>query len=70
MEQSKWKELLQYIAENNYTESVFLTPNPTTSIEVTGLLDKIAELRGISKRDNGIEFNEIADKLHINKIQQ
>lgn len=54
MGQCKWKELLQYIAENSETESVFLDPYPRTSVEIIGLLDKIAELRGISKEDNGL----------------
>ena len=63
----QWKELLQYIAENSKTESVFLNPYPETSVEIIGLLDKIAELRGISKEDNGIEFNEIIDTLTINE---
>ena len=57
------KELLKYIAENIKIESIFLTPNPTALIEVIGLLDKIAELRSISKEENGKQFNEIADSL-------
>ena len=67
MEQCKWKELLQYIAENSNTESVFLDPYPETSVEIIGLLDKIAELRGISKKDNGLEFNQIIDRLTTNE---
>ncbi len=58
----KWTELLVYISENLNTESLFETPNPSTSVEVIGLLDKIAELREISQEENGIEFNEIMDK--------
>ena len=56
-------ELMKYIADNLETESQFLTPFPTTSVEVIGLLDKIAELRGISEEQNGIEFNIIMDNL-------
>ena len=57
------QELLTYIANNLQTESTFLTPHPLTTIEVIGLLDKIAELRGISEEENGIEFNSIMDNL-------
>lgn len=61
--EDKWKELLKYIAENNWTESVFLSPTPQTNIEVIGLLDKIAELRGITREENGKEFNSICDAI-------
>jgi hypothetical protein len=57
------QKLLIYIANNLITESRFLTPNPKTSVEVIGLLDKIAELRDIPKEQNGIEFNQIMDTL-------
>lgn len=60
--EDKFKELLVYIAYNNYTESPFMVPNPLTTVEIVGLLDKIAELRGISKEDNGKEFNAILDE--------
>ena len=58
-------ELFKYLDENMETESRFLTSTPSTYIEIVGLLDKIAELRGISKEDNGREFNKIADDLKI-----
>ena len=58
----KFKELLIYIADNIETESSFLSPHPTTSVEIIGLLDKIAELRGITKEENGQEFNSILDR--------
>ena len=61
-----WEELLSYIAKNMETESNFLAPINNTNVEIIGLLDKIAELRGISKEQNGKEFNEICDKLQIN----
>ena len=61
--EDKFIELLRYIAENLEMESRFLTTTPTANIEVVGLLDKIAELRGISKEENGIEFNSIMDSL-------
>ena len=60
-----WKELLTYIANNMQTESRFLTSTPSTSVEITGLLDKIAELRGINKEQNGEEFNNICDELGL-----
>lgn len=56
-------ELLKYIALHMQTESRFLTAIPATTVEVTGLLDKIAELRGIDTDQNGQEFNDIADSL-------
>ena len=61
--EDKFIELLKYIAENLEMESRFLTTTPNANVEVTGLLDKIAELRGISKEQNGIEFNSIMDSL-------
>jgi len=57
------QQLLTYIGNNLETESRFLTPYPSTTINVIGLLDKIAELRGITEEENGIEFNEIMDIL-------
>jgi hypothetical protein len=62
--EDKWKKLLTYLAENMWTESSFLKPVPQTNVELVGLLDKIAELRGISQEDNGKEFNSIADSLN------
>ena len=56
-------ELLLYIAKNIQTESAFLYPYPTTTIEIIGLLDKIAELRNIEVETNGDEFNEIIEDL-------
>ena len=56
-------ELMKYIALNMQTESRLLTPKPSTSVEIIGLLDKIAELRNISKEQNGLEFNKILDNL-------
>ena len=61
--EEKFIELLKYIAENLEMESRFLTTTPSANVEVIGLLDKIAELRGISKEDNGKEFNSIMDSL-------
>ena len=61
--EDKFIELLKYIAENLEMESRFLTTTPNANLEVIGLLDKIAELRDISKEQNGIEFNSIMDSL-------
>ena len=61
--EEKFIELLKYIAENLEMKSRFLTTTPSANVEVIGLLDKIAELRGISKEDNGKEFNSIMDSL-------
>jgi len=66
MDKTIAQELLQYIGENLQTESKFLTPNPSVSVGVIGLLDKIAELRGISKDQNGHDFNEV---LHIIELE-
>lgn len=54
-------ELLKYIAENLEVESIFLTPCPTASVGVVGLLDKIAELRNVNREFNGQQFNDILD---------
>ena len=59
--------LLQYIGENLQTESGYLTPQPSTSVEIVGLIDKIAELRGISKDENGHDFNQI---MHMLELEQ
>lgn len=59
----KFIELLKYIGENLWTESAFLSPQPQANIEVIGLLDKIAELRGVTKEENGEDFNKIMDSL-------
>lgn len=57
------RELLKWIAENAETESMFLTPMPSTTVNAIDLLDKIAELRGIDKVTNGKEYNAIGDSL-------
>ena len=63
IENDKWKELLKYIAQNNYSEDSYLSPFPTHVVECIGLLNKIAELRGISEEQNGEEFNTIVDSI-------
>jgi len=55
--------LLTYICKNMETESAFLSIEPATHVEIIGLLDEIAKFRGISKDENGRQFNEILDKL-------
>ena len=67
--ENKWIKLLEYIIENSEVESPFLTPIPSTTIEIFGLLDKIAELRNISKKKNGIEYNKLIDKQNEKKIK-
>ena len=57
-------ELLEYIVDNMFLESPFLSPHTNTHIELIGLLDKIAELRGISKEQNGREFNSVIDEKY------
>ena len=54
-------ELLEWIVDNMQTESIFLTPIPSTTVGVVELLDKIAELRGISKEENGRQFNNVIE---------
>jgi hypothetical protein len=67
--EDKWKELLKYIAQNNETESRFLSPNPQSNVEIIGLLDEIARLRGITKEENGREFNSICDALEEGEVE-
>ena len=62
-EKEKWVNLLRWLTVNNWVESRFLTPVPQANVNLVELLDKIAELRGISKEENGIEFNNIIDDL-------
>lgn len=57
------RELLLYIAKNINSSSPFLSPTIEHSVEVMGLLDKIAELRGITPTANGKDFNNILDTL-------
>jgi hypothetical protein len=59
------QELLTHIAETMQTESSFLSSKPTTTVEVISLLDKIADLRGINRDSNGLEFNEICNNLNL-----
>lgn len=61
--ENKWKKLLEYIARNREVESIFSSPTPQLKIEVIGLLDAIADLREIEKEANGLEFNNICDKI-------
>jgi len=56
-------ELLLYIAKNIQTESAFLSPHSTMTIETIELLDKIAKLRNIDIETNDTEFNEIMKNL-------
>lgn len=55
-------ELLNYIVDNMFLKSPFSNPHTNTHIELVGLLDKIAELRNISKEQNGREFNSIIEE--------
>ena len=57
------QELLLYIAKNINSSSPFISPTIEHSVEVMGLLDKIAELRGITPTANGKEFNQILDNI-------
>ena len=59
------QELLLYIAKNINSSSPFLSPIVEHSVEVMGLLDEIAKLRGISPQENGRDFNEILDSITI-----
>jgi hypothetical protein len=59
------QELLTHIAETMQTESSFLSSKPITTVEVISLLDKIADLRGINRDSNGLEFNEICNNLNL-----
>lgn len=54
-------EFLEWIVDNMQIESRFLTPNPSASVDVVELLDKIAKLRGISKEENGRQFNNVIE---------
>ena len=56
---NKIKILLTYIKNNLETESIFATPCPQTTIEVTGLLDNIAKTMKLSKEEIGEYFNMI-----------
>lgn len=57
------KELLTYIAQNVGKEPAFLNPTTLRYVEIIGLLDEIAKLRGVSKEDNDREYNQLADSL-------
>ena len=54
-------QLLIYIAENLNISSGFLSPQQEATVEVIGLLNEIARLRGITLNENGEEFNQIME---------
>ena len=62
--EEKWLELLKFIAENMQTQNDW-GHRTYTSVEVTNLLDKIAELREITPSENGEQFNQICDSLDL-----
>jgi hypothetical protein len=55
---TKLFELIHQIA---YGESVFLSPYRSYIVDLKGLLDGIAEMRGITHEQNGIQYNEVCD---------
>jgi len=55
-------KLIEWLAQNVWSESVFLGPFPSTNIEIENLLDKISELWKIDKTDIAYIYNNSADK--------
>jgi hypothetical protein len=47
------KDLVTWIIQNAWQESVFLTPYPQTNVDVHNLLDRLHELSGIDKEQIG-----------------
>lgn len=69
MTQEEVNELFKWIALNVSTSSPFLSPVKEYTVDAIGLLDKIAEIRGIDKIENGKQFNQIADAIAKEKRQ-
>jgi len=63
METIDIKELLKYLVLNTNQSSPFLSPEITHTLDLYPLLDKIAELRGITPEENGKQYNAIGDEL-------
>ena len=59
------RSLLRYIGFNHMTKSRFLTTQPLITVEVTGLIAKIAELRGIDIDVNAKEFSDIIEEIEV-----
>ena len=53
----KIKRIIEYLAENAWCESVWLSPTPAWNVEVTSLLDEITAAYGVEKEDVGAVFN-------------
>lgn len=51
-------ELVRWIGKHARTESRFLTPYPSTSVDAHSLLDKLHELTGIAKEDIAMWVDE------------
>lgn len=53
----KIKRIIEYLAENAWCESVWLSPDPAWNVEVTSLLDEITAAYGVEKSDVAAVFN-------------
>jgi len=51
--ESNIRKLIEYIAENSESESVFLSSTPSFSISSIELLDEIVEIFNLSKEEVG-----------------
>ena len=62
MDDKTAEELLEWLVLNHHREMTFPIINDP-EVPLVPLLDKIAELRGIDKLENGKQYNAIADRL-------
>lgn len=61
------QELFQFLIEN-HQNNAFLSPFVQPTIDLFDLLDKIADIRGISHEQNGMEYNQALDNV-LNTIK-
>ncbi len=65
--EENWKKLLEYIANNLSVSSPYMYVDQYATIDVDGLLEEIAQLRGISNEENGAQFNAIMNSIEQNE---
>mgnify|MGYP003405018158 CR=1 FL=1 len=56
------QELFQFLIEN-HQNNTFLSPLAQPTIDLFDLLDKIADIRGISHEQNGMEYNQALENI-------
>jgi len=63
MEEYWAKELFKFIAQNNFQRGQIFSGYSERVVNIYELIDKIAEIRGISEEQNGEDYNSVIDEL-------